>query len=193
MPVSKVITVVESIVTKMTGNTNFITPNPPLATITTQKDELSVAAAEAENGNRVQKAAVKVKLRTLLLSMETLRAYVQTTANNDSDTAEEVALSSGMDIKKMNPRGKRVFSVINTSIPGQVKTYCALVDKATAYDFEFTATPDDENSYVSAGVKSSATRVVSDLTNGTEYFFRWCSISKDGRSAWSDPISTYVL
>ena len=193
MSVTTVIATVESILVKMAGNTNFTTPVPPLVDIEGEKDDLKAAAALAKNGSTAQKAMVKVKLRILMLSMKALRSYVEITANTgDPLLAEEVALSSGMGVKKMTPRPKRVFTVMNTSIPGSVKVFCATVKNATAYDFEYTKTPADETTYVSAGVKPSATRVVNDLPSVTEYWFRWCSISKTGRGAWSDPIKVVV-
>ena len=193
LSVANVVRTVESVVEKMTTNTHFTTPNPTLATITTQKDELRDAAAAALNGSTAQKALVKVKLRTLLLSMDTLRAYVQTVANSNAETAEEVALSSGMSVKRVTPRKKRVFTAVNTNLPGQVKVFTGRVNGATMYEFEFTATPGDDKSWESAGVNTSATRIVSYLTSVTEYSFRWCSISKDGRSAWSNVITLVVM
>ncbi len=193
LPAATVISMVESILLKMTGNTNFTTPNPPLATITTEKDELVDAVADAQNGSRAAKAVVKVKLRTLMLSMATLRAYVQTVANTNAETAEEVALSSGMDVKRINPRARRQFTVVNTALPGQLKTYTGRVKNASSYDFEYKKTNSADEEYVSAGVLPSATRIISDLTSGVEYQVRWCSISKDGRSAWSSPINIIVL
>ena len=193
LPAATVISMVESVLSKMTANTNFTTPNPPLATITTEKDELVTALADAQNGSRAAKAVVKVKLRTLMLSMETLRAYVQTVSNGNAETAEEVALSSGMDVKRITPRARRQFTVVNTALPGQLKTYTGRVKYASSYDFEYKKADSADAEYVSAGVLPSATRIISDLSSATEYSVRWCSISKDGRSAWSSPINIVVL
>ncbi len=193
LSVANVVETVESILSKMAGNANFTTPNPSLASIGLEKDDLKATAAAAQNGSRAAKALVKVKLRILLLSMSTLRAYVQTVANTDASTAEQVALSSGMGVKRITPRGKRIFTVRNTTIPGQVKMFTGRVKHATAYDFEYKKATDTDAGYVSAGILPSATRTVSGLISTTPYSFRWCSISKTGRSAWSNIITIVVM
>ncbi len=192
MSVATVIATVESIVLKMTTNTNFTTPTPTLTTVTGLKDDLKAAAADAANGSKAAKALVKVKLRSLKLSMKTLRAYVETIANANALTAEQVALSSGMGVKAVTPRQKRIFTVLNTDILGAVKVFCPRKKGDVAFEFEYTTTPADERSYVSTGPKASATRTVPDLESVKEYWFRWAAITKTGRGSWSDPISITV-
>ena len=192
LPVATVISTVESIVLKMTGNPFFTTPTPTLTVVTGLKDDLKAAAADAKNGTTAAKALVKVKRRILIQSMNSLCAYVQTITDLNAVTAEQVALSAGMSVKSMTPRQKRIFTVLNTLTLGSVKVFCPRAKGDVAFEFEYTKTPADERSYVSTGAKSSATRIVSGLPSITEYWFRWAAITKDGRGNWSDPISITV-
>ena len=74
-----------------------------------------------------------------------------------------------------------------------VKVLTGRVAKGIMYDFEYTQTPDDESTYVSAGIAPSATRTIEDLVSGKTYWFRWQVYLMDGTSDWSDPISLMVM
>lgn len=188
---AKVIKIVNAIVTKMTGNVNFTTPNPTLPSITTQVGVVSTALSNATN--KPTRAVLAVQLRLLMLMMTTLRAYVQTVANVNAETAEAVVLSSGMDVKKITPRQKRIFNVVNTLISGTVKAGCPKVKGGRAYAFQYTSTPEDPKSMISAGILPAAECTVEDLVSGTEYTFYYASITKTGQSDWSDGISIVVM
>jgi hypothetical protein len=177
---------VESILEKMTDNDNFVTPNPPLATIETQKEELRTANATATGGSRADRAMVKGKRRALYLSLKTLAYYVEALANTTASTAENVVKSSGMDLKKFTPRPKRVFTVVNTKESGVIKTWCPRAKKDVMFDFEYTRTPADIASYIPTGPLPAATRIIPKLISGQKYYFRWSAFTKDGRKDWSD-------
>ena len=49
----KLIEFVRNIVTLMTGNANFTTPSPPLATVTSAVDQYDSLVQEASNGDRI--------------------------------------------------------------------------------------------------------------------------------------------
>ena len=191
--VPKLIEGVGSVIEKMTDNDNFVLPNPPLATVITQKKALEDAVALAKDGNKADKADVKVKKRALKLTMRTLGYYVQTTANSNVDTAHAVVISSGMSVQRFNPRKKRVFTAKNTLVSGVVKVFTGLVDKGIMFDFEYTQTPNDESSYVSAGLKKRASRTIPGLESGKTYYFRWRVYFSKSQSDWSEPISLVVM
>ena len=191
--VPKLIAGVESVIEKMSNNENFALPNPPLATVVTQKNELVDALAIAKDGSKADKATMKVKQRALKLTMRTLGSYVQTIANMNAKTAYEVVISSGMSVQRFNPRKKRVFTAVNTLVSGVVKVFTGLVDKGIMFDFEYTQTPEVESSYVSAGIRKRATRIIAGLESGKTYYFRWRVYFAKSKSDWSDPISLVVM
>jgi len=191
--VAVVLSMVESVIKKMTDNPNFVSIEPPLSQIEEEKEELKNAFAIARDGSKAQKATVKVKLRKLMLSMTTLKSYVQTIANADVENGEEVALSSGMYLKGFTPRPKRKFSVKNTNLSGTVKVICPRTKGDIMFQCQYTTTPDNEASYIETDITPAATRTISGLVRGKRYYFRWASITSTGRSAWSDTIHSVIM
>ncbi len=193
LSVVKLINLVESIEVKMTGNVYFPTPEPDMITIVKAKEALVNASALAAKGGLADTALVKVRRRELSLLLNTLRAYVETISNMDPLTAETVALTSGMGVKKMSLPPKNVFKVKNTKASGIVKITCPRVKDDVTFDFESTATPKDETTYVAVGPSTKCTRTIAGLTFATNYSFRYMVLNrKTGESAWSNPITLVV-
>jgi hypothetical protein len=91
------ISMANAIVSQMTGNPSFLTPNPALADVTTKTTVLDVAQTAAEAIRQASKA------QTVLLNLtedeldaliNQLASYVENTAASD----EQVVLSSGFDV-----------------------------------------------------------------------------------------------
>ena len=193
LSVEKLINLVESIEVKMDGNVNFPTPLPDMITIQKAKDGLANASALAAKGGVAATALVKVRRRELTLLLKTLRAYIETISNLDPLTAETVALTSGMGVKKMVLPPKNVFKVKNTKVSGIVKITCPRIKDDVTFDFESTATPKDETTYVTVGPSTKCTRTISGLTSVTNYSFRYMVLNrKTGESNWSNPITLVV-
>ena len=89
---------VQDIITAMTGNANFATPNPPLATV--QLQLTATLAAFTAFDNALAEARVKMDLRTdeldeLMALLTQLVTYVDHTANGDP----AIINSSGMEVR----------------------------------------------------------------------------------------------
>ena len=185
---AKLVEYVESILLKMIGNLSFPTPTPDLKTVALANEDFKTALSNAAQGSKAAKALVAVKRRELMLLLEQLRGYVQSTANNDAPTAEQVAISSGMFVKKMRPIPLRTFKVMNTITSGTVKLTCPKNKGDITFDYQYTTTPDDIKSYVSIGALPKVTRLIIKLTVGVKYSFRYSAINKDGQTDWSNVI-----
>jgi hypothetical protein len=87
--VTDVVTYGKSIVTAMTGNASFPTPNPPLATFEADLDGLSVAEAAVLARTKGAAQVRNVKLATVHADFKAELAYVQqvATANPSSSAA----------------------------------------------------------------------------------------------------------
>ena len=85
-----------NVVTLMTGNTNFTTPNPPLADLTTATNELETAYNNSLDGSRTQKAIMREKEVSFDTVMTNLANYVENIAAGD----EIILMSSGMPLRK---------------------------------------------------------------------------------------------
>jgi hypothetical protein len=76
---------VRDTVVKLVANVaTYATPNPPAATITTQVDALEDSYQAAINGGKDKKELMYLDKQTLLQSMSTLLAYIQSVSGGDA-------------------------------------------------------------------------------------------------------------
>ena len=78
--VPDLIKLAQAIVTAMTGNANFATPEPTLPSVTTAINDLANAETATQARMRGAAATRNDKLATLVQLLEQLKAYVQKTA-----------------------------------------------------------------------------------------------------------------
>lgn len=84
-----------AVVTAMTGNANFSTPDPPLAAVSTGADDLEDAIIAAADKEKSKILAVSKKETALDDLLTRLGHYVESTANGDA----AVILSACIDVK----------------------------------------------------------------------------------------------
>jgi hypothetical protein len=180
------------IVTSMTGNVNFTTPTPTLASITTIVNALEAAQIAALGGRADDTASMYAKEVVLELSLKSLAAYVEGIANASPVNAEAIALSAGMNVKGKGGRSIKDFSVQVTCNPGEVKLQHRGVQHGT---IEFQASIDisSESNWqrIYSGTRGNV--VKGGLTSGTRYYFRSTVIDKNGLNPWSAVLNTIVL
>ena len=189
-PVPFVVEKSESIVTAMTGNTNFTTPSPSLATITAKTNALGTAFQNAINGGKNLKALVRIARKDLLLSLALLMAYVQ----NESGGDETKILSSGFGVKRPGtpvgvlspPQNVRVAYNGNS---GEVVVRWNGVAKRRSYIVQMSIDPIGVDTWenVPEGETGKISFTVTGLTPGKIYWFRVITYSTGGFSAPSDP------
>ena len=85
-----------NIITSMTGNTNFPTPDPTLTVVTTARDAFVVAVPETMHRDQEKVAVRNAKRAELVSLLRQLSNYVD--SNNNEDMA--VLLSSGFPGQK---------------------------------------------------------------------------------------------
>lgn len=180
------------IVSSITGNVNFTTPNPSLAVITTNVNALEAAALAAQGGGADDTASRHAKEAVLDLSMKTLSAYVESIANANPPNAEAIILSAGMEVKGKGGRVAREFEITVTGRPGEVKLVNRSIKRGT-YEFQMTTDPTTETSWYKIYAGTVGQFVKNGLTSGTRYYFRSTIISKDGQAPWSQVKNSIVL
>ena len=184
LPIAKKITMTRFIVTSMTGNTNFTTPSPALASITANVNALETAHIAAQGGGIDNTAFMHVKEATLDLSLKLLGAYVEGIANTSPSNAEAIVLSAGMNLKAKGKKPPRDFDVKVTGNPGEIKLVRQGIRRGS-YEFQMTTDPITEASWQKIYTGTVSRYVKSGLTSGTRYYFRATSIDKNGQSPWS--------
>ena len=179
-----------NVVEQMSGNTNFTTPEPPLADITTAKNNFSTAYFQVYNGNLTFMPDKRLT-RSILISLLTREAkYVEFTGQN----VETVLSTSGFEIYNTSTAVAPASEVpviekgIDTGIVGTSKIKIQKVEHAVVYELRYTR---DEiptaTSWIYLVCQTKTIFEVTNLVPGIEYWFEVRSISTKGPSGWSDP------
>jgi hypothetical protein len=178
-----------AIVTAMTGNPHFPSPNPPLATVTAALNTLDTtetAALTKAKGTAEARNAALGTVKTLLRQEE---AYVQQVADGSGDQAETIIASAGMAVRKVTPRQKQVFHAVQ-DVSGTIVLFGDVTPGASAYNWQMSP---DGKTFTALPTTSKARTGVTGLTPGVVYYFRHEPVLKKGMAAeWSQVISILV-
>src|SRR6516165_1944835 len=98
--VPALIKLAQAIVTAMTGNANFATPEPTLPSVTTAINDLANAETATQARTRGAAATCNDKLATLVQLLEQLKAYVQKTADANMENGASIIQSAGVSVRK---------------------------------------------------------------------------------------------
>jgi hypothetical protein len=181
--------------TAMTGNANFTTPNPPLATLTSQEATIRAKNAAIETAKANLQTAVAdgdaaAATGANLLNQEA--AYVQTTSAGDAVKIQ----SSGFDVAS-DGAPIHMTKVLNLGAavgdsPGEIDLNWNAVSGAKSYEIH-TAT--DPNTPASWAFKDNATKskaTLDGLTSASRIWVRVRAIGANDKGGWSDPAETVV-
>lgn len=89
----------ESVIAALTGNPNFPTPSPTLASVATLKDNLVASCAAASDGGRTLTALKNGDRKALIDAMRLLASHVEDNSGADLATM----LSSGFGVNTFAP------------------------------------------------------------------------------------------
>ena len=181
------------IVSKLTDNTSFSDPHPPLAEVTTAVDELEAAfgrvqSARSEVTTQVGTQDTAEKKLDQLLTR--LGSYVESIAGTD----ETLIASAGLDVK-----GARSTATVPT-VPqgvaaavgeheGEIILSWKAVPNAYSYIVESSVDPATSASWTHVGIATAANKAVGNLTTGKRYWFRVKTVGAAGESGWSEHAS----
>ena len=186
----------QQIITAMTGNANFTTPNPPLATLqtlltaaTTKTDAADAAAVAAEQATSERNTAVDA----LVAALNSEAAYVETTSGGE----EAKILSAGMSVRALPAPVGPLPQVTNLSVTpsdneGELDAQWDPVRGAKSYVIETSPDPITSTSWKNFGSVTASKAVVEGLTSGTRCWIRVRAIGSAGPAPWSDPATRIV-
>jgi hypothetical protein len=179
-------------VQQMTGNANFPSPTPTLASITTQIGVLT-------NAYNLSLTRVKGSVETMHLeekilhSMLTpLAAYVEGIANADPVNAVKIFLSSGMPQKRTAVHNPKTFTVVNGKLKGSVVINSKATRGAT-YIYQMTTDQTNAGSWVTIYSAGKVKFTKLGLTSGTKYYFRMAQAIKGVQGNFGDVLELLVL
>jgi hypothetical protein len=184
------------IVTAMTNNASFPSPNPPLTEVTSLLDELNqafsmVQSAKSEVSTRVvnqDNVAARVDQ-----ALTQLAGYVESVAGRN----EAVITSAGMEAKAppSAPTLPGVPQAVTANAgehDGEINLFWKAVPNARSYTIEASLDPAAPAGWMHLGIATSASKVISNLTSGKRYWFRVAAVSAGGQSGWSEHATKVV-
>jgi len=184
----------DSIITEMTGNEYFPTPNPPLATIKECNDRFTAALVKTVDGNK-QDTAIKNKIRVELDDLlHQLALYVQGVSGGD----EAIILSSGYDVNRKGAPVGPLAKPTNLKVKaGENKGSLLItwdpVERADFYEFKYTEAPSNGTSVWRMMTTTKCKVLLADLTSGKQYAFKMAGAGADDTRVWSDELTSYVM
>jgi hypothetical protein len=178
------------VVQSMTGNPWFPSPNPPLATVTSDLDALEVSEATARTRAKGAASVRDEKRRVVEDHLMMLKIYVQLIANQNPEHAISIIDSAGMSLKNLRTRLKPALQALMSVIQGEVLLRAKSAGRGAAYEWAYSA--DGGKTWVALPLTNHAKTIVQGLTLGTVYQFRFRTTVKNVTSAWSDTISFLV-
>ena len=188
--VPALITYAEQIVKSMTNNPSFPTPSPTLASISQAIADLTSAEAAALSRAKGTALTRNDKRAALVKLLELLKAYVQSVADGNSETAATVIESAGLAVRKTPVRKPRVFSAKQGATSGSVKIITASAGPRSSYEWQYST--DGGKTWVIAPASLQAKTTVVGLTPGATVEFRYRPVTKTGEGNWSQTVQLIV-
>ena len=189
----------ELVVTRMTGNAAFPTPNPALTVLTANVDDLRTLIGQRKSllAQAQQKTiAIRAKRDVGSTTITNEANYVEGIANASTDPAnppDAIIASAGMEVAgTASPVGPMpqitALAATQSDSDGEVDLHWNPIKRGlNSYLIEKTTDPAGQTgwSYAATATKSSA--AVTGLTSGTRYWFRVAGVGAAGQGPWSDP------
>jgi hypothetical protein len=184
------------IVTKLTNNPSFRSPHPALTEVTAALDELEqafalVQSAKSEVTTRVSSQDDAERKLDQVLSQ--LGSYVESIAGRD----ETLITSAGMELKgsrsvAATPTAPQAVTAAPGEHEGEIILAWKAVPNAYSYIIESSLDPATPASWTHAGIATSASKAIGNLTSGKRYWFRVRTVGAAGESGWSEHASKVV-
>jgi hypothetical protein len=190
-PDADVIQTCNNMKTALTGNANFATPSPSLATFGTAITTAQTALTASDNAAQTSKQATATKdaaIAALVTLANQLAAYVDITAAGD----ETKILSAGLSVRSAKAPQTVPNQVMNLSLTsgdnaGALDVHWDSLDNGKSYEVQTSPDPFTPTSFVTADTVTKSSTTLTGLTSGNRVWVRVRAINSAGKGAWSDP------
>jgi hypothetical protein len=185
-----------AIKTAMTGNANFSTPNPSLATVGTKTTALQAAKVARDNAIEAAKAATEA-LHAAEADYDATITQLAAYAENIT-AGDPVKLESGGFELRSNATSVTDLDqvhdlrVVTNGVPGRFEVRWDNVHGAKMYEVQITATPADESSWETAKISAPTRLRIEDLPSGTRQYTRVRAVAKQLTGPWSSTVDKIV-
>ena len=181
------------IITMMTGNPNFGTPNPPLATITTQKNTTGTSITAYDTSKAGTDALLVTRdanVATLKGLLTQLVGYVENVSGGDAAKIQ----SAGMGVRASTSAPVGVMTQVlelvlsEGDFDGTLDVFWKPVRGAMSYEIQISADPPTLTSWAPKMTASKSSATLEGLTSGAKVWSRVRAVGADNKPGpWSDP------
>ncbi len=178
------------IVKSMTGNPQFPSPVPALATVTQAINDLQSAETAAQSRIKGAVSTRNEKRTALVAILQQLKASIQATADANVENGASIIQSAGIAVKNTPVHTPRVFTAEPGAVSGTVKLVTKSSGARSGYEWEYSL--DGGKTWVNAPVTLQAKTTVAGLTPGATVQFRYPPVTKAGEGDWSQTVVLLV-
>jgi hypothetical protein len=180
---------VRFVVQQITGNSNFPTPDPTLASVTTLANQFEQAINDAEAGGSYDKSVRDSKKEELIDTMHNLSNYVLFTAKGDRLIAESSGFTIAKDPSPQPPIEKpEGLNLTDGANAGELLLLFLKVLGARSYMYQISLDPADQTKWVTQH-GTVRKNLFTDLESGKKYYVRVVAIGTGNQIVYSDTIS----
>jgi hypothetical protein len=180
----------DSIITAMTGNPTFATPDPALAVVSTALTEYRTALVAAATGAHEAVAIKTQKREALEALLRDLGLYVEKICKGDVAKILSSGYKASKEGSPIGPLPKPTGFEVMPKGKGEILLKCKAIKGARAYQFEHTLA-NAIDWIITTETKSKL--LLTGLNSGQEYTFRVVPVGSSDIREYSDEISSFVL
>jgi hypothetical protein len=174
------------------SNPIFVTPDIPLTDLKASTDELENSFLAAQHGGKEATVRLHKAEATWDYQMRLEARYVERIAVFD----EAIILSSGFSVSRQpGPLQKPELDAENGDLSGSVLLRRQAVPGAKSYVWQYCygTLSQTEEGWTDAGITTKASKLLNGLDPVVRHWFRVAVVTKDGTSAYCDPIMHVVV
>jgi hypothetical protein len=180
-----------NVITKLTGNATFPTPDVSLVEAKAAVDALEAANLASRDGSRTAISAMHDAEEAADVLFRNLAAYVDRIAVSN----ETAILSSGFHVSKQPITAQKPeLAVQDGDNSGSVWLVARAVDKAGAYNWQYAkdSIPEKEADWLTAGHTTQSYYQLTGLVVASKYFFRVSAVTPAGNSDFTAAVLKVV-
>ena len=172
----------------MSNNVLFPSPSISMAQLA---NDITAYQASLSGTGKLSTAEKKSLKRKLATDLKHLRNDVQIVVEQQTNVADalKVATGAGMTLKKTTKRNKPELAAKYTGISGVVELDAKAVAPSASYYWQFSL---DAKNWSSVPETMKHVTVISGLTPGQTYYFRFRALTRKGMRDWSQVVSVIV-
>jgi hypothetical protein len=180
---------VQFVISSMTNNAWFPSPNPALATANVALAALTAAETATKGRSPGAKDARNAKHLAVKSLVEQLRAHVQGIADANPDHAEEIIRSAGMGVRKSGSKPKPPLAASAGSVSGTARLAAFVGKSRASHEWQWSL---DQKAWNSAASTLQGKTTIAGLTPGAVVYFRHRMVTKAGESDWSQVVTLMI-